>query len=64
MEAPKKFKCPECKCLLALVYPHSDNNIACDCECYFSSSEAGEKELQWYIDKYPEQWKQLNEPNS
>lgn len=60
MEAPKKFKCPECKCLLALVYPHSDNNIACDCRCYFST-KAGGKYLQSFIDQYPEQWKQLNQ---
>jgi hypothetical protein len=55
-----KFKCPDCKCFLDLVYPNTDASLACEHGCYFSEGEEGEKHLQWYIHKYPEKWKQLN----
>ena len=57
-----KFKCPECKCLLSLVYPNTNANMACDCKCYFETKE-GKKELQNYIDNYPKQYNKLFEKN-
>ena len=60
MKNIKKFKCPECKCFLNLIYPNSDATLACEFGCHFSEGEDGEKYLQWYIDKYTEEWKQLN----
>jgi len=55
------FNCPDNKCFLSLVHPNSDASLACDCDCYFSKNGDGDKkQLEHYIEKYPEKWEELN----
>lgn len=58
---PENFSCPDCKCFLALIYPNTNASLACDLDCYFSKGKSGEKNLEYYINKFPSQYKELKE---
>ena len=44
------MECKKGKCALSEIYPNTNANIACDCECYF---ETQQDLLNHYRKQYP-----------
>ena len=48
-------ECKDDKCLLMAVYPNTNANVACDCDCYLTYQK--ENVIERYKKEFPKQFK-------